>query len=547
MSSHESKPTSSHGGLTRRTALTLGAVTALAGVTATAAQAAPAPSRRPLFDVRDFGAVGDGVVDDTDAFNRALDAVEANGGGTVYFPPGTYPVSGNEPAIMRDNLDIVGEDATILKAVRNGSTFISLSRGRTGYGSGVRNLRVRGLRFLGSYAGVRLQCPFALHHASNVVIEDCVFEQVQGSRHCVDLGGCEDVVIRRCTWLGFYNNEGPAYAGAECIQVDYSYSGALSYTDSPGSHDGLLSRRITVEDCEFLPLVADGVTYPCPNPLGIHGVKEDAQYSDIVFRRNLVLDPGEGPAAAWPDDPTKEATAYARGVVHLPTTRRVRIEGNTFRQTTGRVTRALSFGAASYVITTGSDPNTFPPTKTVLASPVGCDDIRITNNVFEGFAPGHADAPAQEAVWFHGLPNGGEIRDVVVSGNTFRDLDAGGIPTAPAISATHATGLRVENNAFSSASRAIWTAETTSDVRIRGNRVVGATGATGADPAVAVHSTGYSVMHNDLDGGSPRPGVAIEIGAGTHGRVMHNAVSDYDVVVVAPDPLPHDVVVRHNG
>lgn len=42
------------------------------------------------YDVRAFGAKGDGVTPDTAAINRAVDAAAAAGGGTVIFPAGTY-------------------------------------------------------------------------------------------------------------------------------------------------------------------------------------------------------------------------------------------------------------------------------------------------------------------------------------------------------------------------------------------------------------------------------------------------------------------------
>lgn len=46
------------------------------------------------YNVKDYGAVGDGETDDTDAINAALDAVCATGG-LLVFPPGTYVVTNN--------------------------------------------------------------------------------------------------------------------------------------------------------------------------------------------------------------------------------------------------------------------------------------------------------------------------------------------------------------------------------------------------------------------------------------------------------------------
>ncbi|HTB97860.1 MAG TPA: glycoside hydrolase family 28 protein [Terracidiphilus sp.] len=43
-----------------------------------------------VFDVRKFGATGDGKTLDTDAINRAIEAAASAGGGLVLFPAGTY-------------------------------------------------------------------------------------------------------------------------------------------------------------------------------------------------------------------------------------------------------------------------------------------------------------------------------------------------------------------------------------------------------------------------------------------------------------------------
>ena len=43
-----------------------------------------------FYNVRDYGARGDGITVDSDAFNRAIEAASAAGGGTVVVPPGHY-------------------------------------------------------------------------------------------------------------------------------------------------------------------------------------------------------------------------------------------------------------------------------------------------------------------------------------------------------------------------------------------------------------------------------------------------------------------------
>jgi hypothetical protein len=48
-----------------------------------------------VFDVKKFGALGDGASDDTAAIQAAVDACHIAGGGTVWFPKGLYKLSNN--------------------------------------------------------------------------------------------------------------------------------------------------------------------------------------------------------------------------------------------------------------------------------------------------------------------------------------------------------------------------------------------------------------------------------------------------------------------
>jgi polygalacturonase len=76
-------------------ALPLGAGRTAAADPVGAAPGEPSAGLSRIFDVRRFGAKGDGVTIDTDAINRAIEAAAQAGpgggpGGTVYFPAGTY-------------------------------------------------------------------------------------------------------------------------------------------------------------------------------------------------------------------------------------------------------------------------------------------------------------------------------------------------------------------------------------------------------------------------------------------------------------------------
>lgn len=75
---------------------------------ATAAQPA-GPRPGGSFDVRGYGAVGDGHHDDTAAIQKTIAAAHAAGGGTVLLPTGTYAVRTLQ---LLQNVDLIGENRT---------------------------------------------------------------------------------------------------------------------------------------------------------------------------------------------------------------------------------------------------------------------------------------------------------------------------------------------------------------------------------------------------------------------------------------------------
>lgn len=112
-----------------------------------------------IFNVRDFGAVGGGVVDDRAAIQRACDAAYAAGGGIVYLPAGVYGLSGAgftstyAGIQIRSNVTVAGDGigATIIK-VLDGSSSGFTGILRTPVGEETHDVTIRDLSIDGNRA-----------------------------------------------------------------------------------------------------------------------------------------------------------------------------------------------------------------------------------------------------------------------------------------------------------------------------------------------------------------------------------------------------------
>lgn len=57
------------------------------------------------FNIKRYGAVGDGVHDDTESIQRASDAAFKSGGGSIYVPSGIFSIG---RLVMRENVSMTG-------------------------------------------------------------------------------------------------------------------------------------------------------------------------------------------------------------------------------------------------------------------------------------------------------------------------------------------------------------------------------------------------------------------------------------------------------
>ena len=139
-----------------------------------AAASLPDPSSASVFDVRDYGALGDGVTDDSAAILAALNAANAAGGGAVYFSAGTYLVNQTLPLLPNvyhygDGIGVSiiqqGEGAT-------GSLFKSAAISTFNFG-GFNDLTLRG-ESTHSYIGIDLSLVtgfLGIYHIDSVEVD----------------------------------------------------------------------------------------------------------------------------------------------------------------------------------------------------------------------------------------------------------------------------------------------------------------------------------------------------------------------------------------
>jgi polygalacturonase len=108
-----------------------------------------------VYNVQDaaYGADGSDSSDDTTAVQAAIDAAEAAGGGTIYFPPGTYELD-SDVALDGSNIRLLGvPGATIINIDRAAEDTVNLQNNYAFYISGSASqdcVVIDGLEFTGT-------------------------------------------------------------------------------------------------------------------------------------------------------------------------------------------------------------------------------------------------------------------------------------------------------------------------------------------------------------------------------------------------------------
>jgi hypothetical protein len=339
----------------------------------------------PLYEVKNYGAKGDGVTDDTANIQRALDAVAAAGGGTLHFPGGTYMISSVLKYGTKVAIDGEGQDIT---TIHN-----SLTRPDSDV----------------PYTAMLTPVPNGVVKQNNVV-QELTFNQ-EGNFYNAKLGvDARDSILMSVTGTNNMIIRNVGFRDARTAAV---------WSDTGAAYDAVTNLHIT--GSHVYRVTGDAFTF-------------FGTITDSIVDNNII------------EDCADEAIAFQQTSYDYP--KRITVTNNTIQNCTRRAHLGPGEDAtANGIDSFGVDVMTISGNKitNVLANGLrigwgtgrASTNITVNNNTINGTGVGSAytnDVPAW-GVFFVG------VNGVKGSGNTFTNTRNGPIGVYTALSNTNITGF----------------------------------------------------------------------------------------------------------
>ena len=267
-----------------------------------------------FINVRDSQSVcADGVHDDTKALQACLDA--AKDGGTIYFPDGTYLLSGALIFYSHQRLRL-SDKAVLLRSAESDPIthylLASYSEPEWGGYSGTHDVVISGGVFDGNGKVTETSTLVNTVHCSGILIENCRF------RHCarwhfIEINSTEKATVRNCVFEGSTYTLVPDHLLNEMIQIDLARCGSYGPVYDC---DGKLV-DFCADDTPCRDIVIENNLFKCDGFPGI-GHHGDGAHHDVDVRGNIF----DGPSGR---------DGKSRGYIFfLPAVYNIRVIGNAF-------------------------------------------------------------------------------------------------------------------------------------------------------------------------------------------------------------------------
>lgn len=330
----------------------VGFIQAGTGAVARTAQA----KLRESVSVKDFGAVGDGVTDDTAAIQDAINSLTASGG-TVFFPKGTYKTDGGITLVS--NLTLQGEAGAVLKP----SASVPLWAYR---GLATNNVKVKDLAFEGTGTAFTDGNQQLLHiaNATNVEVSGCNFTKARVTG--LGIAACDAVHISNCNFKRNY------YYGADVRDSSNTTTDSCVFelNGDTGTATTAFGRGFVFWKCSN-STISNSVFHQNTE----YGLRLYSQTGDSEANRNIAIT-----GCTFRDNGT---TAAGKNDLYVYNehggTERVAISGCTFSVRTGNFGAVLSGNTISL---TGCTFKGITPQQGYAVSLYGSTNVVVAGNVF---------------------------------------------------------------------------------------------------------------------------------------------------------------------
>ena len=273
---------------------------------------------RDYESVKDFGAVGDGVADDTAAVQAAFSAASA--GETILLPSGSYKISSVN--FTGKAINLVGYGATIICTSATGAVY------KTDHGN---KLQVRGISFTGTstFRAINHQTTQSTTVNDELEVVDCTFDMAAGIYGIYSVG-TREAHIFRCTFLdttggsGIYFKDSVSPFVDKCVFKGTGYTARGIYYPGTGTpYDaGLVLRDseimgydkgLEIVGCDWL--VIDGCTIDYNNYSIKLGSQDGANISN-----NYIGSLGANPALWITSDAAASSPDYSDKIIVINNT-----------------------------------------------------------------------------------------------------------------------------------------------------------------------------------------------------------------------------------
>jgi hypothetical protein len=215
-----------------------------------------------FVSVKDFGAIGDGMVDDTTSFTNAMALGKA-----VYVPKGTYLLN-FLPIIS--GVVLYGDGVSSILKPLTADTYACISLNGGAANTQIENVSISNVKFQGDVvasAFSEFRHLVRVNGGRNVTFNECTFSGFRGDGLYIgsgDIGGDErhnyNITVENCIFDGENNDNrnGVSVIDGDGVYINNCVFKNCSRTDMPGAVDiepdnatFHIIKNITVSNCNF--------------------------------------------------------------------------------------------------------------------------------------------------------------------------------------------------------------------------------------------------------------------------------------------------------